>query len=92
MRIYQLMKGGTANYKIVGERQWYLPGIRCEFCDATSGTVGLDYPLVDLSKMPGEASYRARVVDLSEFKRLRDALAEYLSEPMLLRPGTGFGR
>ncbi len=91
MRIYRLIDPDTATYWIQAGRKWHLPGVRCEFCDAVWTSLGLDYPSLDLSSYPQEASYRAGVVSGAEYKLLRQALLDWLSRPLVVRPGTGFG-
>ena len=65
--------------------------MQCEYCDAVWSSVGLDYPRVDLSGFPFEATCAARVVSLPEYRRLEQQLLAWLPEPRILRPGTGFG-
>ena len=91
MRVYRLGEPETTKYRIEAERRWHLPGVRCDFCYAVWSSVGLDYPLLDLSQFASEASYTAGVVSVAEYKRLRQALLDWLPCPLMLRPGAGFG-
>jgi uncharacterized double-CXXCG motif protein len=91
MRIYRLTHPEITAPRIQAARTWCLPGVRCEFCDNTWTSVGLDYPSLDLSSFPLAPQCRARVIPLADFRVLRRALLDWLERPLVVRPGTGFG-
>jgi uncharacterized double-CXXCG motif protein len=91
MKLYRLKSPDDAPYEMFAHRKWLLPGVRCEYCEAVWTSIGLDYPSVDLSGFPGEAACRAGVISVGEYQCLRRELLQWLSRPLLVRPGTGFG-
>ena len=78
--------------RIDASHRWSLPGVICHACGSTWGNVGLEYPSVNLSKLPNEKEYRrARAVPLGEFTRLREPIVRLMGREALLLPGTEFG-
>ncbi|HLK99651.1 MAG TPA: double-CXXCG motif protein [Myxococcaceae bacterium] len=72
--------------------KWSLPGVHCPVCDAI-WSYGTDrYPSVDLSHLPDQNKYRARLEkDYAEFERLREQVRPLLPARIPLWPGTRFG-
>lgn len=79
---------GTFN----ASHQWRLPGIHCPMCNATWST-GVDaYPSADLSHLPDQVKYSARLEeDYAEFERLREQIRPLVPPGVPLWPGTKFG-
>ncbi|NTX07568.1 double-CXXCG motif protein [Myxococcus sp. CA040A] len=75
-----------------GSHKWRLPGVRCHSCGATWGTVGHDYPSVDLSGLPEHDEFkRPRPEPFAEFARLRELVRPLVPPDVSLPPGTTFG-
>ncbi|WP_044189845.1 double-CXXCG motif protein [Hyalangium minutum] len=72
--------------------KWGLPGIHCPLCDATWSTGSNAYPSVDLSHVPDQTKYSARLEeDYAEFERLREQVRSLVPPGVPLWPGTEFG-
>lgn len=77
---------------LVAYHSWHLPGVHCPKCDQKWATIGVSYPLVDLSgTLIGKQLEKARNVDLEVFETLRDAVKPYAPAGLPLPPGTEFG-
>jgi uncharacterized double-CXXCG motif protein len=72
--------------------KWGLPGIHCPTCDAIWSNGSDAYPSVDLSHLPDQAKYSARLEeDYAEFERLREQVRPLVPPGVPLWPGTKFG-
>jgi uncharacterized double-CXXCG motif protein len=75
-----------------GVRKWMLPGVHCPVCDAIWGDGSDAYPSVDLSGLPEQDKYTARLEeDYDEFERLREQVRPLVPPGVPLWPGTQFG-
>jgi uncharacterized double-CXXCG motif protein len=73
-------------------RRWLLPGAHCPKCDAVWSTTVDAYPCVDLSQLPDQEKYSARLEeDYAEFERLREQVRPLAPPDVPLWPGTSFG-
>jgi uncharacterized double-CXXCG motif protein len=71
---------------------WKLPGVHCPLCSAIWSAGAGDYPSVDLSLLPDQQKYSARLEqDYSEFERLREQVRPLVPLGAVLWPGTSFG-
>jgi uncharacterized double-CXXCG motif protein len=75
------------------EHRWGLPGVsRCPTCGMGGGTVGIQYPCVDLSSLPEREKFdKPWPVSVEEFVRLRELVRPLAPPNALLEPGTSFG-
>jgi len=72
--------------------KWGLPGIHCPACDATWSGGADAYPSADLSHLPDQVKYSARLEeDYAEFERLREQVRPLVPPDVPLWPGTKFG-
>jgi len=72
--------------------KWSLPGTHCPQCNTTWASTGIDLPSVDLSHLPDQQKYCARLEkDYSEFERLREQVRPLVPPGVQLEPGTQFG-
>jgi uncharacterized double-CXXCG motif protein len=72
--------------------KWGLPGVHCPVCDAIWSDGSESYPSVDLSHLPEQDKYSARLEeDYAEFERLREQVRPLVPAGVPLRPGTQFG-
>jgi uncharacterized double-CXXCG motif protein len=80
----------TGSYN--GVHKWTLPGVHCPVCDAIWGGRSDAYPSVDLSVLPEQEKYTARLEeDYGEFERLREQVRPLVPPGVPLWPGTEFG-
>jgi uncharacterized double-CXXCG motif protein len=80
----------TGSYSGVHKRK--LPGVHCPVCDAIWGGLSDAYPSVDLSSLPEQEKYTARLEkDYDEFERLREQVRPLVPPGVPLWPGTQFG-
>jgi uncharacterized double-CXXCG motif protein len=72
--------------------KWGLPGVHCPECDAIWSGGADAYPSADLSALPDQAKYSARLEeDYAEFERLREQVRPLVPPGVPLWPGTKFG-
>lgn len=72
--------------------RWKLPGVHCPVCDAIWSGGADAYPSVDLSRLPEQEKYSARLEeDYAEFERLREQVRPLVPSGVPLWPGTTFG-
>lgn len=72
--------------------RWGLPGVHCPSCDAVWSNGSDAYPSVDLSQLPDQEKYSARLEeDYAEFERLREQVRPLVPRGVPLWPGTKFG-
>jgi uncharacterized double-CXXCG motif protein len=72
--------------------RWSLPGVHCPVCDAIWGGMSDAYPSVDLSHLPEQEKYSARLEkDYGEFERLREQVRPLVPPGVPLWPGTDLG-
>lgn len=75
--------------------KWGLPGVEpCASCGAGGGVTGLQYPCVDVSRLPEEERGRlseAWPVPFQEFSRLRELVRPLAPPGARLEPGTRLG-
>lgn len=94
MELFEVLRddANLGTGRLDASHKWSLPGVICPHCNATWGSAGLEYPVVDLSSLPGERAYRdTGAVPLNEFIRLRNDVASLMEPDALLLPGTQFG-
>ncbi|MDY7225703.1 double-CXXCG motif protein [Hyalangium rubrum] len=94
MRFYWLRRVEHPRYSggYDDEHKWGLPGIHCPLCQAIWSTAGLAFPSVDLSHVPEQEKYSARLEeDYSEFERLREQVRPLAPSGVQLQPGIKFG-
>lgn len=94
MRYYRLDGVPFRRYSAyyIADHQWGLPGVHCPGCDGIWSTIADAYPSVDLSHLPDQAKYSARLEkDYAEFERLREQVRPLVPPGVHLWPGTGFG-
>ncbi|GEN12443.1 Myxococcus xanthus double-CXXCG motif paralogous family [Myxococcus fulvus] len=74
------------------KRRWGLPGTECPRCHSSPLAIALNYPSVDLSRLPEEREYRkARVAPWDEYVQLRDRVLPLLPPGAMVQPGMGMG-
>lgn len=84
--------GKLYNDYLVAYHPWHLPGVHCPVCDQKWATIGVSYPLVDLSGTTiGKQIEKARNVEFEAFEALRDAVQPYAPASLPLPPGAEFG-
>jgi uncharacterized double-CXXCG motif protein len=72
--------------------QWQLPGVHCPVCDAIWSAGADNYPSGDLSSLPDQDKYSARLEeDYREFERLREQIRPLIPPGVPLWPGTKVG-
>jgi uncharacterized double-CXXCG motif protein len=72
--------------------RWGLPGVHCPVCDAIWSDGSDAYPSVELSRLPDQEKYSARLEeDYAEFERLREQVRPLVPSGVPLWPGTQFG-
>jgi uncharacterized double-CXXCG motif protein len=72
--------------------KWCLPGVHCPLCDAIWSMGSDAYPSVDLSHLPDQSKYAARLEkNYAEFERLREQVRPLVPPGVPLWPGTYFG-
>jgi len=72
--------------------KWYLPGVHCPVCDAIWSSLGECYPSVDLSHLPEQGKYSARLEkNYAEFERLREQVRPLAPPGAPLETGASFG-
>ncbi|HLL00690.1 MAG TPA: double-CXXCG motif protein [Myxococcaceae bacterium] len=94
MRFYWLRRVERPRYSgwYDDEHKWGLPGIHCPLCQAIWSMAGVAFPSVDLSHLPEQEKYSARLEeDFSEFERLREQVRALAPSGAQLEPGTKFG-
>jgi len=94
MRFYWLRDVPTRRYSgsYDASNKWGLPGVHCPLCDAIWSTGSDRYPSVDLSHLPEQSKYSARLEkDYAEFERLREQVRPLAPAGVPLFPGTKFG-
>lgn len=97
MELYKISPDGAQwgkiyNNYLVAYHSWHLPGVHCPECDQKWATIGMAYPLVDLSGTSlGKQLEKARNVELEVFEALQDAVKPYARTGLPLPPGTEFG-
>lgn len=73
-------------------RKWGLPGVTCSNCQETWALVGVAYPSVDLSSLPGEEQYRRLwPVPLEELEKRRRPLLDLIPDGSVPPAGTELG-
>ncbi|AKF86294.1 hypothetical protein MFUL124B02_24540 [Myxococcus fulvus 124B02] len=81
-----------ARWSLDAKRRWGLPGTECPRCHSSPLAIALNYPSVDLSKLPEEREYRkARVAPWDEYVQLRDRILPLLPPGAVVQPGIGMG-
>ncbi|HLL61340.1 MAG TPA: double-CXXCG motif protein [Candidatus Nitrosocosmicus sp.] len=84
--------GKEYKYDINATHKWCLPGLKCSACKNTWGTTGLEYPRVDLSRLPSTTPYcDPWPVPLEEFEKLKKAVLPLVPKEAPVEPGTEFG-
>jgi uncharacterized double-CXXCG motif protein len=84
--------GKKYNDDLVAKYPWGLPGVHCPVCNQKWATIGVSYPLVNLSGTPlGKQLEKAKNVELEVFETLRDTIKPYVPAGLPLPPGTDFG-
>jgi len=94
MRFYELENVERPRYSGGYDfgHKWSLPGTHCPQCNTTWASTGIDLPSVDLSHLPDQQKYCARLEkDYSEFERLREQVRPLVPPDVQLEPGTQFG-
>ncbi|AEI64200.1 double-CXXCG motif protein [Corallococcus macrosporus] len=95
MSIYKLETDKAAGFTgtLNASHPWGIPGLEtCASCGATWATTGLEYPCIDLSAFPEQASYRQpRTEPQDELNRLIEQLRAWLPPGILVMPGATFG-
>jgi uncharacterized double-CXXCG motif protein len=77
---------------IDGLHKWSLPGVKCSICGRIGGTIGCEYPAVDLSILKDTSAYgRRSPVSEREMETLRGPLRPLLPANIPLLPGTQLG-
>jgi uncharacterized double-CXXCG motif protein len=72
--------------------KWCLPGVHCPLCDAIWANIGECYPSVNLSHLPEQDKYVARLEkDYTQFERLREQVRPLAPPGVRLEPGARFG-
>ncbi|WP_224245007.1 SitI6 family double-CXXCG motif immunity protein [Hyalangium gracile] len=94
MRYYQV--DGVREPRYSGsywaEHRWGLPGVHCPQCDAVWSSNVDAYPSVDLSRLPDQEKYTARLEEnYAEFERLREQVRPLVPPGVPLWPGTELG-
>ncbi|MFL5344492.1 MAG: double-CXXCG motif protein [Hyalangium sp.] len=73
-------------------QRWSLPGVHCPVCHAIWGGLSDAYPSADLSQLPDQEKYVARLEeDYAEFERLREQVRPLVPPGVPLWPGTALG-
>lgn len=84
--------GKLYNDYLIAYHSWHLPGVHCPVCDQKWATIGVSYPLVNLSGTTiGKQLEKARNVELEAFEALREAVQPYAPTGLPLPPGAEFG-
>lgn len=98
MKFFEVMQDTSRRYTgNLGNaaHRWGLPGVTpCDTCGAGGGVMGLQYPCVDLSRLPEEERKRlseAWPVPFQEFSRLRELVRPRVPPGARLEPGTRLG-
>ncbi|MCK8499410.1 SitI6 family double-CXXCG motif immunity protein [Myxococcus fulvus] len=97
MRYYRLdpiddAAAAQGRWSLDAKRRWGLPGTECPRCHSSPLAIALNYPSVDLSKLPEEREYRkARVAPWDEYVQLRDRILPLLPPGAVVQPGIGMG-
>jgi uncharacterized double-CXXCG motif protein len=94
MRFYWLLDVENPRYSgyYTAAHKWGLPGVHCPRCDAIWSYGADAYPSVDLSHLPDQEKYSARLEeDYAEFERLRDQVQPLVRPGVRLWPGSKFG-
>ena len=82
----------NSNPTVQARHEWGLPGVNCDLCRSTWGSVGDEYPLIDLSPLPDATPYQSKKpVSNAEFTRLRTGIFELIGKEIPLPPGSDFG-
>lgn len=75
--------------------KWGLPGVQpCPTCRAGGGTLGLEYPCVDLSSLPAHELKKLSdpwPIPREEMSRLTELVRPFVPSWALLKPGALFG-
>lgn len=93
MRIFEIRASKSSKTSwIDAAHRWGLPGVDCPDCGSIWGTVGLEYPTVDLSGLPEELEYReARSASLESYRSLKRTISDAFPNLPVLLPGAAFG-
>ncbi len=97
MKFYEVVEDRAPRY--TGDlsnaaHKWGLPGRECPSCEFTGGAAGLQYPCVDLSKLPARELQKLSdswPVAFEEFQRLVELVRPFSPPGAQLEPGTRFG-
>jgi len=77
---------------VIGSHRWFLPGVKCPSCRQTWTTIGIIYPVIDLTGTPMDELLREpRAAHLEEYETLQAELREYVPDHLPLSPGTHLG-
>lgn len=84
---------GTAfNDNIEANYKWTMPGVHCSICQQTWATIGVAYPMVDLTSMPiGNQLKKPRVVEIEVYEEIRKVVKKIIPDGLPILPGTKFG-
>ncbi|WP_163989748.1 double-CXXCG motif protein [Pyxidicoccus caerfyrddinensis] len=94
MRFFRLRKVTPSHFSwdLRADPKWFLPGVHCPDCDEIRAGIGEAYPAADLSALPDQRKFQARLEeDFEEFTRLRELVRPLVPEGAQLEPGTAFG-
>ena len=94
MKFYSLEEAPARRYtgSYNAASKWYLPGVHCPVCDAIWSSLGECYPSVDLSRLPEQDKYSARLEkNYAEFERLREQVRPLAPPGAPLETGARFG-
>jgi uncharacterized double-CXXCG motif protein len=84
---------GTAfNDNIEANYMWTMPGVHCPICQQTWATLGVAYPLVDLSSTSIRNQLeKPGVVEIEVYEELKKVIKQIVPDGLPIPPGTEFG-
>lgn len=94
MKLYRAEWIFPNNPNISGNLKWCLPGIaNCPVCRQTWGTIGYEYPAIDISSIITNTKlYKsAWAVPLEKLEELRSPIKKFFPDDVQLLPGIEFG-
>ena len=94
-RFYRLKSDDAfpSNYSLRLERQYNLPGIACDCCGSTWGSIGHVYPAFDLPAGLNRKHYESRwPVPVEKFVKLSQPLRDAWEKDLPVEPGLEFGK
>lgn len=92
MQLFEIKWTFPNNPIIDGLHKWGLPGIECSECGDTGGTIGCEYPNVNLPVLVDPKPYlKGWPVSPERLEELRQPIRPLLARHLPLFPGTQFG-